>query len=1439
MRRTGAFVAWDVFLCHASADKEAVRALAAALEGAGKRVWLDEKEIGPGASIPDKVNEGLARSRWLVACLSDRQLASGWAQGEVDAVLHAELSDGATRVVPVIVGELDEAHLPPLLRAKRRVDWRSTAGQGELLAWVSGAPRAPRGKTTERRLRLRAEGDQLEARWVGGEEDQHRFDLPMVKGDDDDHRWYLEQYLRLPGPGDHARARRFEERLQQWGERLHADLWTHGGTHPLDALAGTAGPKVLTLVSDDPGVLSLPWELLRTPAGSLVFRDVSIRRQFPGTPATSAPVVAVPLRVLLVIARPTDTGFIDPRTSAAPVLDALDRLGGNVHVDFCEPPTLPELDRRLTAARETGQPFHVVHFDGHGVYLRQSGVGALCFEQPDATKDLVEGRRLGELLAAMRVPLALLEACQTSDLDKEVFGSVAPALLQHGVGSVIAFSHSVTVTAARLLVQAFYEGLCDGASVGEALLRGRRALQADPRRDIGRRERIELHDWHIAQLYQVGEDPVMVPGGAPAKKGGKALRGRPPDKHFPPPPLYGFTGRAGDLLALRRALRKHPAVVVHGMGGMGKTSLTREAAHWWARTGERAGGACFTTFERRAGPMVACRELLAYVHGADAVPGSDEEAWVQAVALFREEPLLWIWDNFESTLPQYAADAYPEEDRRDLRRLVRELTDPAYRPQGWLVVTCRSAASGLPGIKALHLGGLGSGDALDLAELVLDRHDVPVGSAGFERSEIEELVRVLDGHPLSLELVLPHLDKLTPAAVRAEYRRLLDRFANPEAEEDRNKGLRASLEFSTSRLSEAARAVLPRLAWFEGGAFEVNIIDLVGLEPAAWEAVRAELEGVALVREEDAGVQIGGRPFLRFHPTLPLSASPELEAAERFVEIYRALAGGIDQALDGGSPAGGMACAAREEGNLRRAVRAAFDRGDGREAWFIANTVGSYLERAGRPKEQARWAAGVRQRLGALAPEGGAESDEGLAAERQHAWGLCLEGRAQDAVDLLQAQLLRLEGAAGREHQVAPCRFFLGRVLLHSGRPDLALGPLEAAAAGFAELGERANLSAALGDRANALHDLGLLDEALEVSERGLAINRELGRTQAVAAGLGQTAAILAAQQRHVEADRRYDEALQAARDVGDAGLEAATLQHQGLLARNTGDLDRAVALFHDALDRFGRAVDEGGEMQTSDLLGSAEQLRGHHDAARAWNARARELAIRLGDRRQLAATAHNLGILHQVMAEDPDLAAERPALLGQAVASVEEALAICRELNTEPDIAASLFQLGVLHRLLGDLDTAERHAREALAIRERLRSPDTVKDYANLEQIAQARGDAAAAARWAARKEEQLAELDRLARGPADNPTRVPSQLLDALRQLAAAAHHHRSTGTPPSAELAEVLAQLSQAPPPLPAVGAFLSGVAAGDPVPAVPGGLPEEIAGLLQALAKATAG
>ncbi|MDQ2694282.1 MAG: CHAT domain-containing protein [Pseudomonadota bacterium] len=479
------------------------------------------------------------------------------------------------------------------------------------------------------RLIIERQNDTYQACWIEPNSQPSAnfpLHLPLKPKDTVDLRWYLETYIQFPGAGDRARAQAVEARMAQWGEALFdAVFGSPEGVQVYNNLMNAPAPRLLTLGSTDPEILSQPWEMMRDTRGRrspLVFQDLILRRQLKGAKFRKTATFTLPLRVLLIVSRPKDTGFIDPRNSIAPLMEALEGLPAELH--FCEPPTLDELENRIRAARKDKRPYHIVHFDGHGTYLPKTGVGALAFERDNETTHLVAGTVLGDLLACLDVPLVILEACRGSDLaDKPVLGSVAPALLDSGVGSVVAFSHSVHVEAAKLLIERFYRELADGQSVGQALAEGRVKLRSQPARwlHLGPdAETVDLQDWFIPQLYQVGEDPVLLdrrlpphPSPLPLGKGEREqdISPLPPGgegqgegvirlHNFPPPPLYRFHGRAQELLTLERALRRHPAVLIHAMGGMGKTALTREAADWWLKK-RRFDLAVFHSFEQKAG----------------------------------------------------------------------------------------------------------------------------------------------------------------------------------------------------------------------------------------------------------------------------------------------------------------------------------------------------------------------------------------------------------------------------------------------------------------------------------------------------------------------------------------------------------------------------------------------------------------------------------------------------------------------------------------------------------------------------------------------------------------------------------------------------------------------------------------------------------------------
>jgi hypothetical protein len=91
---------WDIFVCHASEDKEDfVRPLSAALRESGLSVWYDEFSLTVGDSLRSKIDEGLSNSRYGIVVLSKHFFAKKWPQRELDGLVAREVAGTGPKVI--------------------------------------------------------------------------------------------------------------------------------------------------------------------------------------------------------------------------------------------------------------------------------------------------------------------------------------------------------------------------------------------------------------------------------------------------------------------------------------------------------------------------------------------------------------------------------------------------------------------------------------------------------------------------------------------------------------------------------------------------------------------------------------------------------------------------------------------------------------------------------------------------------------------------------------------------------------------------------------------------------------------------------------------------------------------------------------------------------------------------------------------------------------------------------------------------------------------------------------------------------------------------------------------------------------------------------------------------------------------------------------------
>ena len=105
----------DVFISYRWHDREQVDQLAQALQTAGLSVWLDRNEIENAASIQQRIDQGLAQARVLLACYSPAYPHSRPCQWELTAALiPATAETGPVRRVLVVNPEPDVRHIQPI-----------------------------------------------------------------------------------------------------------------------------------------------------------------------------------------------------------------------------------------------------------------------------------------------------------------------------------------------------------------------------------------------------------------------------------------------------------------------------------------------------------------------------------------------------------------------------------------------------------------------------------------------------------------------------------------------------------------------------------------------------------------------------------------------------------------------------------------------------------------------------------------------------------------------------------------------------------------------------------------------------------------------------------------------------------------------------------------------------------------------------------------------------------------------------------------------------------------------------------------------------------------------------------------------------------------------------------------------------------------------------
>ncbi len=764
-----------------------------------------------------------------------------------------------------------------------------------------------------------------------------KFNFKLSEQDHKDLRWYLEDFLQYPLDPAPKVAERVEKRIAEIGAELFKavfqanddarDLWA--------TLREKLDDTRVEIITEVKQATAIPWELIRDPKTDvpLALRAQAFVRAQPN-PAQKAmlPKAEKKIRILLVICRPGGDDDVPFRSVASRLIKGLSESDREAfQLDVLRPPTYEQLSKVLREAKANGTPYHVVHFDGHGVYLEsKEGVslseilrglmplmltgdhsgshGYLVFENLKDAKEnmmLVDGTSLGKLLVETDVPVLVLNACRSAHADAptpdltpdpspegrgenedvhaqvRALGSLAQEVMDTGVAGVVAMRYNVYVVTAAEFVANVYAALAQGRALGEAVSFGRKQLAASPLREIAFAP-IPLQDWQVPVVYEAASITLFPVRGQPQGLPLRIELNQKNEDGLPPAPDVGFFGRDETLLALDRAFDAQAVVLLHAYAGSGKTTTAVEFARWYAQTGGVRGAVLFTSFETHK-PLARVLDEIGRVFGK-ALENSgvnwlalDDEARREVtLQVMKQIPILWIWDNVEpiSGFPQGTPSAWSGSEQRALADFLRAARDTQAK---FLLTSRRDEREWLGDLpQRIIIPPMPMQERVQLTRALAAKH----GRAISEVQDWRPLLKFTGGNPLTITVLVGqalrnNLKSKEQIESFVAQLRAGEAVFDDEVTQGRSKSLGASLNYGfQNAFNEQERKVLALLHFFQGFV-NVQVLQLMGHPEYEWhlpELTNINLQSLISLFDRAAEVGLltahsGG--YYSIHPALP------------------------------------------------------------------------------------------------------------------------------------------------------------------------------------------------------------------------------------------------------------------------------------------------------------------------------------------------------------------------------------------------------------------------------------------------------------------------------------------------------------------------------------------------------------------------------------------